>query len=94
MKINPWIQRRYFSNISSHASNFLPEVSDRPRQEKKLTNPLGSPIPLPGVLGAMRILGPSGEVPSRITLRMAPGILLKILGMVQVPGRFSKKSHL
>ena len=35
VKINPRIWSRYFSNISSHASNFLPEVSGKSRQEKR-----------------------------------------------------------
>ena len=37
------------SNISSHTSNFLPDVSDRPTHKKMiLTNPLG------------RVLSPTG----------------------------------
>ena len=48
-------------NISFYASNFMPEKNGRPRQEqRKLTNPKGSPILSPGGAGCgedPRILG-------------------------------------
>ena len=78
MKINPWIWRIYISNKSSHASNFQPEVSGRPRQKKgSLGQSRAVCSLLLVVLGMVRILGSWGVVPGSHTSGNGPQNLVK-----------------